>query len=90
MINLKIGDVGYSGPDYDIISTFDVTEGLGHKIFSEYIPFSEGTYLGLEIYNIQNISGDLNKSVINFDESLPCLINAYLQEDSSNNFSLSQ
>ena len=86
----KIGDVGYSGPDYDIISTFDVTEGLGYKIFSEYIPFSEGTYLGLEIYNIQNTSGDLNKSVINFDESLPCLINAYLQEDSSNDFSLSQ
>ena len=84
----KIGESGYNSPDYGIISTFDVTEGLGHIIFTEYIPFSEGTYLGLEIYNIVNTSGDLNKSVINFDESFPCLINAYLQEDNDNNFSL--
>lgn len=84
----KIGTQGYTSPDYDIITSFNITEGLGHIVFTDYISFNEGTYLGLEIYDITNTSSDLNKSVINYDESLPCLINIYLQEDSDNNFVL--
>jgi hypothetical protein len=87
----KSTDATIVAPEYQTVLMVNVDGATGHRIFSDAdaVKFDEGDYIALEIYEISNKTTDINKSVINYDESIPSIISLYLENDVVNTFKLS-
>ena len=66
------------GPDYEILETIIIDKKFGSIETNNLINFKEGNYIGISISDITNISNDSLKSISNFMDSEPLLINLKL------------